>query len=258
MVLRYANQWLVGYREVREVELRLFCFPFAGGGVRLFRDWSKHLPSNMEILTVQLPGRGSRMGEPALDAWGDLVGTIGEAMGEVLDKPFAFFGHSFGALLAFEMTRHLRRQAKPLPRGLFVSACGAPQFLLPAADPIHSLPDGSLVEKVKKWGGVPPEILEYPEALSVFLPPLRGDLKLLETYRYREEEPLPMPIDVFGGRQDEEVPEFFLQGWNKQTRERFSLTMVDGDHFFIEKKPDPLWRALNDWAGFHLAYNSFW
>lgn len=258
MVPRYVNSWLVGYREVPAAELRLFCFPFAGGGARVFHNWPQHLPENMEVLSVQLPGRGSRRGEPVLDDWGDLLGSLATALEGFLDKPFAFFGHSFGALFAFEMTRYLRRHGQPIPRGLFVSGCGAPQFTCPPSDPIHVLPNPELIERVQKWGGVPKEILHYSEALSLFIPPLRGDLKLLETYHYSEEEPLSIPIEAFGGCEDPEVAEWTLKEWKFQTQDRFNLTMVEGDHFFIEKHPEVLWQSLNDWFGFNFAYNSFW
>jgi surfactin synthase thioesterase subunit len=257
MILRYANEWLVGYGKMREVELRLFCFPYAGGGVRLFRDWPPHLPHQVEILSVQLPGRGSRMAADPVASWEQLLDGLAEAIAEFTDKPFAFFGHSLGGLLAFEMTRHLRRQGRPIPHGLFISACRAPHLLVPPKDPIHLLPDLALLERVKKWGGIPPEIFNYPEALSLFIRPLRGDLKLLETYQYREEDPLAIPLEVFGALQDTEVPEPLLAGWKVHTEERFLLTMVEGDHFFIEDRPEVLWRHLNDWARLHLAYNSF-
>lgn len=258
MVLRYANPWLVAYREAREAELRLFCFPFAGGGVRVFRDWPKHLPPNLEILTVQLPGRGNRINEPLMERWEDLLPSLGEAMEKFLDKPFAFFGHSLGALIAFEMTRHLRRRGRPVPQNLFVSAAGAPQTLRNPEDPLHILPDAELLDRAKKWGGVPPEIMKYPEALPLFVPPLRADLTLLETYQYKDEPPLPVSIDAFGGRQDPHVSPAVLEDWRQQTREKFLLTMVEGGHFYIEEGPEPLWRFLNEWAAFRSAYNSFW
>lgn len=257
MVLRYANQWLVGYEPAEDAQVRLICFPFAGGGVRVFRGWPSQFPSSLEILCVQLPGRGSRMNEAPITRWDRLLPELAGALQDFTDKPFAFLGHSLGGILAFEMARYFRRHGLPLPRSLFISACGAPHLMVPPARPIHLLSNEKILERVSRWGGVPPEILNYADAVEIFTKPLKGDLALVETYRYQDEAPLPVPIEAFGGRQDLQVSEDFLLEWKRHTLERFHLNMVPGGHFFLEENPEGLWRALNDWLGFCLAYNSF-
>jgi medium-chain acyl-[acyl-carrier-protein] hydrolase len=152
-----------------------------------------------------------------------------------MDSPFAFFGHSLGALISFELTRRLRRQKTPSPLQLFISGCRAPQ--IPNPDPpIHQLPDAEFIEELGRFNGTPQAVLDNPELMEVFLPLLRSDIGLWETYVYDHEAPLDCPISAFGGLADEEVSREELAAWRDQTRSSFSMQMFPGDHFFLNGK----------------------
>jgi medium-chain acyl-[acyl-carrier-protein] hydrolase len=148
-----------------------------------------------------------------------------------MDFPFAFFGHSLGSLISFELTRWLRRQKVPCPLQLFVSGCRVPQ--IPNPDPpIHQLPDVEFIEELRRFNGTPKAVLDNPELMEVFLPLLRSDMRLYETYVYDHEAPLDCPISAFGALEDEEVSREELAAWYDQTRSRFNIQMFPGDHFF--------------------------
>jgi medium-chain acyl-[acyl-carrier-protein] hydrolase len=152
-----------------------------------------------------------------------------------MDFPFAFFGHSLGSLISFELTRRLRRQNAHCPLQLFVSGCYAPQIPNPNP-PIHQLPDAEFIEELRRLNGTPQAALDNPELMEVFLPLLRSDIRLYETYVYEPEAPLDCPISAFGGLEDEEVSRQELAAWCDQTRSRFNMQMFPGDHFFWNGK----------------------
>ena len=211
--------------------MRLFCFPYAGGGVHVFRAWADNLPKTVEVCPIQLPGRGARMMDAPYTRMAPLVYAAAEAMLPHLDKPFAFFGHSMGALVSFEVARWLRRQTGPEPIRLFVSGCFAPD--IPDPYPLHKLPDAELLEGLRRLNGLPQEALENAELMSLLLPTLRADCMVTETYTYTDESPLNCPISAFGGLQDHLVGRTHLEAWRQQTTAFFSLRMFPGDHFFL-------------------------
>lgn len=211
---------------------RLFCFPYAGANaVTVFRPWSQKLPSTIEVCPVQLPGRGFRVSEPLLVNLVETVRQIGKAVVERLDKPFAFFGHSMGALLAFELARLLRREWGITPQQLIVSGRMAPQIADPDP-PTYDLPEREFFEDLQRRNGTPTEVFQHSELMKVILPILRADFKICQTYVYVEEPPLICPITVLGGLTDEVTREE-LERWKAQTTGRFRLHMLPGDHFFI-------------------------
>jgi medium-chain acyl-[acyl-carrier-protein] hydrolase len=181
---------------------------------------------------VQLPGRESRFREPAFTRLSALIEGLTDALRPFLDRPFAFFGHSMGAVVGFELTRELRRRGGPAPRCLLVSARGAPQ-LPPRRAPLHSLSDDELVERLTAIGGVPPEVLAHRELLSLVLPALRADVQVSDTYRCVPEAPLTCPVRAYGGQEDADVTREDLQAWQEQTTGRFDLQMFPGGHFFL-------------------------
>src|SRR5260370_3294800 len=160
--------------------LRLFCFPYGGGGSLSCRDWSRTLPAKVEVCPVQLQGRGSRMHEKPFTRMEPLVKAVLREIGSYLDKPFAFFGHSMGAVISFEVARLLRREGTALPVHLFVSGRSAPQLSEPKP-PTFSLPDAEFIEELLRLRGTPPEVLNHPVLMQVLLPPLHPDLVLSQT-----------------------------------------------------------------------------
>jgi medium-chain acyl-[acyl-carrier-protein] hydrolase len=231
------DRWLA-YREVNpRAKMRVFCFPYAGGGASIYRGWGASLPGDVEVCPVQIPGRESRLREPAFAEPGPMVQAIADALDPSMNLPFVFFGHSMGAMIAFELARELRRRGRPQPLHLFVSGRRAPQ--LPAREePIHALPDAEFIEKLRELNGTPEEVLQHEELMKLITPILRADFSVNETYEYAEEPPLDAGISAFGGLGDAEVTREDLEAWKESTRGRFRLRMLPGDHFFINSNSD--------------------
>ncbi len=239
-----ANRWIRCPRPRPGAAIRLFCLPYAGGGAMAYRTWGDSLPATVEVCPIQLPGREDRLGETPFTELQALVGALGVAIGPSLDRPFAFFGHSMGALIAYELTRELHRQAGLLPLRLFVSGRGAPQ--LPAAlPPIHRLPDAAfLAELQRRYDGIPAILWQEAELRALLLPQLRADLALVETYAHTPSPPLPCALAAFGGTQDKQVAREHLAAWRGQVRDDISVQMFEGDHFYLNHSPWPLLQAI--------------
>jgi len=227
-----VNRWLCYFKRNPKASLRLFCFPYAGGSAMVYRSWAEKLPANVEVVGIQLPGRASRRLEQPLSKLSELVALLGPALAGSLNEPFAFFGHSMGALVAFEFARLLRREGRALPRHLFISGRSAPQLNRCHA-PLYNLPTDELIQEIKQLDGTPREVLEHPELMELMLPILRADFSICDTYEYREAAPLECPISAFGGFQDVDVPRQNLEAWREQTSSIFSLRMLPGNHFFL-------------------------
>jgi medium-chain acyl-[acyl-carrier-protein] hydrolase len=239
-----ATRWLPSFRPNPRASLRLFCFPYAGGSNLIFREWPADLPAHVEVCAVQLAGRGGRLYEKPHTKMEPLVPDVAQALQPYLDKPFAFFGHSMGALISFELARWLRRQDKPEPLHLFVAGHGAPQ--IPATDPYtFDLPEAEFIEELRRLNGTPKEVLLHTELMQLRMPLLRADFELTQTYTYTAEPPLTCPISAFGGLADEEVKRELIEQWREQTRSSFSLSMFPGDHFFLNTARQQLLHTLS-------------
>ena len=228
-----ANPWLVRRKPNPRASERLFCLPYAGGSAAIFRTWGERLPASVETIPVQLPGRGARMAEAPLTEMHELVRALAHALGPHLDLPFAFFGHSMGAMLSLELARLLRKQTGIEPAHLFVSGCRALQL----PDPYrvtYDLPEPEFLEEVRRLNGTPAEVFEHPELLNFVLPLLRADFKVCQTYRYTEDLPLRCPVTVFGGTEDK-TTRAQLEAWAAQTRSTCTVRTFPGDHFFLHK-----------------------
>ncbi|HTK06063.1 MAG TPA: thioesterase domain-containing protein [Ktedonobacteraceae bacterium] len=240
-----VSLWLQYWQRKPNARIRLFCFHYAGGGASLYRSWSEQTPPLIEICPVQLPGRESRLPEKPFDRLEALLPPLAEALGPYLDMPYAFFGHSMGAVVSFELARYLRRTRQCAdPLHLFVSGRRAPQ--LPDHRPsIHALPEPAFIEKLRELNGTPEAVLENAELFHLLLPLLRADFALCETYQYVKEKPLHSPITAFGGLQDREVSRTMLTSWQEQTEGAFKLRFFPGDHFFLHKQQSELLQVLS-------------
>lgn len=223
--------------------IRLFCFPYAGGSAHVYRKWSTDLPKAIEVHPIELPGRGTRLKEKPFHRMAPLVKSLANTVRFRLDKPFAFFGHSLGALIAFELTRYLRREQGPHPCHLFVSGHQAPQ-VADSDPPISSLSDKAFKERLRSYNGTPHEVLEHTELMELMLPILRTDFEVNETYVYSRENPLECPVTALGGLQDHAVSRKSLEAWHEETSSSFMVRLFPGDHFYLNKDPLLLLQAI--------------
>jgi medium-chain acyl-[acyl-carrier-protein] hydrolase len=212
--------------------LRLFCFPYAGGGATIYSPWARILPPEVEVVAVQPPGREARIGEKPYGDLAQLVEAMHPELLPHMDRPFAFYGHSNGGLMAFELARTLRRTGGPMPLHLFVGGRPAPQMDV-EEEQIHALPHDEFLAALRRYAGTPEEILQNAEIMELIEPLLRADFSLGETYDYVPEPPLDLPISSYGGERDDEVTYEEVEGWREQTSREFHLQMFPGDHFFI-------------------------
>jgi len=239
-----AAAWLVRLEARAPSRMRLFCFPCAGGGTTPYRSWRKQLPPEVGLFVVRLPGRESRLTEPPYTDLALLTEEVCRVLAqEPSDVPFAFFGHSMGARIAFETARSLRRSRRALPTRLFVAGCNAPH--LPNRNPpLHHLPDRELKQQLARLGGTPRELLDNDELMSLALPAIRADFKLWETYCYRSEAALGCPISAYGGTSDPRVSADEITAWREQTSAHFDVTMLPGDHFFVQSAAEDMVRDI--------------
>jgi len=243
-----TGPWLSCPRRNPQAHVRLFCFPYAGGNAQIYRAWPSSLPPVAEVHMVHLPGRGTRVLETPFTRLGPLVEEAAEALLPLLDKPFAFFGHSMGALIGFELARLLREAHGLTPAQLWVSGRRAPQ-VREDEPPTHDLPEPEFIEELRRLNGTPQEALEHPELLQLIIPLLRADFSVCETYDYRQSPPLDCPITAYGGLEDKDVSREQLEAWREQTISSFKLRMLPGDHFFLHSAHALLMEALSQELG---------
>ncbi|MCF7223317.1 thioesterase II family protein [Marilutibacter chinensis] len=222
---------------------RLFCFPYAGGNAFAFARWQEALDPSIEVCAIQAPGRGARIGEAPIDSLPALLRAVAPEVARLDDLPFSFFGHSVGALVAFELARYLRLHGMRLPEHLIVSGCQAPQFRS-APRGLHALDDASFVNLLRLYAGTPPEVLENQELMALLLPTIRADFSLAENYRYRFSPLLPVPVSVFAGTHDENKGAGQVDGWQKETSRACSIAWFEGGHFFLNEQRDRVLRCI--------------
>ncbi|MFC4517280.1 thioesterase II family protein [Streptomyces ehimensis] len=233
MAEQVGSRWFPFHHSVPDAEVQLFCLPWAGQGASAYRAWQDELGPTVEVIAVQLPGRETRFDEPPLSAVDAIVeGLTGPLLARA-DRPFALFGHSMGALLAFEIAHEAVRRGSP-PVQLIVSGLEAAHDRTPVQGTTHELPEPELLEHLLKLGGIPSEGHQYPELVSLFLPTLRADLAVGETYRYRARPLLPVPITALAGRDDPMVDHRRLAGWSQLTCKEAQTYVLPGEHFYLD------------------------
>jgi surfactin synthase thioesterase subunit len=225
-------------------KVRLFCFPYAGSGANIFYKWPGSLPDQVELCLVQLPGRAHRQSEPPFDEMSHLVRALERPLLPYLDMPMAFFGHSMGALISFEISRHLRREYGVQPAQLFISGCGARQRL-ELAPPIHSLEPAQFLSELRLRNFTSIPASDRNQLQRLMLHTLQADFAVCETYSYAADTPLDCAITVYGGLQDPYVRYEYLEDWRKETIGRYALHLFRGDHFFIHSAESLVLKELS-------------
>jgi medium-chain acyl-[acyl-carrier-protein] hydrolase len=227
----YRTPWLPG-RPPPAPGVRLFCFPHAGAGGLAYREWGRQLPPGIQVLPVLPPGRETRVWEPSYTSIEPYVEDLATALAPELRAPYALFGHSLGALVAFEVARRLRADGRPAPAHLFVSGRIAPQ-LTEHRRILHGLPAGALAKELAALGGIPGDIDLADPRFGYLLTALRADLTVNERYAFREEPALSTAVTALGGTTDPRVNEGELAAWRTQTSGTFTLRTYQGGHFYL-------------------------
>jgi medium-chain acyl-[acyl-carrier-protein] hydrolase len=229
------SPWLSRFVPRPTAALRLFCFSYAGGGAAIFRPWALGMPADVEVAAVLLPGRENRLRERPLDSMAALLQALLPALVPEFDRPFAFFGHSMGALVAFEAARALQGRGEWAPERLLLSGRRAPHLPEPET-PIHGLGDDDFVTEIdRRYRGIPPEVMQHRDLLELLLPALRADMTVIETHRHDGSTRFAGPITVYGGEADERAPRRQLQAWQQHTREPLRLRQYAGGHFYFNE-----------------------
>lgn len=250
----YKNPWIGVRKAIPGAEARLFCFPFAGGGASVYRDWQAALGSRVEVCPVQLPGREERMGERPEASMRVLASRLADGLEPLLRGRFAFFGHSMGALIQYELTRELERRGAEMPFLLMPSARRAPHIPV-QPEGIHELPDDVFVARLNaRYQAIPSAVLSEPELMALFTPMLKADFRMLETYRYEDAAPLRVPMTAFSGTGDAGETTALVWKWRELTRGPFKLHVIEGGHFFVSESRGALLPAITNAIERALAF----
>ena len=255
-VPRFARQ-----TPAPEARIRLFCLPFAGGSAAIFHGWGARLKPEIEVWAAQPRARGMRFRESPLESVAEMAEEYLEAMRPGLTpgsaRPYAFYGHSLGGLLAFELTRRLHAEGLPLPEHLFIGATVPPHMGL-VHERIGHLEDEAFVEAIQqRYGGIPAEVMREPELMALFLPALKTDFAAYEKHVHRQGKKVPVPVTVFAGAGDHASTAVLLEEWERHTSGPFELRVTPGDHFFLTESSEMVLqrirKTLDEGAGRELV-----
>ncbi len=220
-------------QPINDPLLRIICFPYAGGNASTYLHWEKWLPENVELIAVQPPGRAARMFEPCYTDMGSLVNELLTIVSDLFDRPYILFGHSLGSRIAFELMIQCKIAGFRLPQHLIASGSRGPH--IPSKkEPIHHLAYDDFVARLTELNGTPTEILENKELMELYLPLLRADFKLAETYSCTSNHRFDCSISVLGGDNDTDVTNDDLQSWGDFFSNPANVHLIAGGHFFIE------------------------
>jgi surfactin synthase thioesterase subunit len=222
--------------------LALYCLPHAGAGASAYRDWLGRLPG-VAVLPVQLPARETRYEDPPYERMAPLAGALADLVLAGADR-YAVYGHSFGALVGFELLRELRRRGGPDPVHLFVSGFVPPHHNMDDDVPVMGMSDPELVDLLRLLGGTPDWLLSDPGAVAMILPALRADFTVKETYAYTEEPPLSVPVTAFASTADPRVRHDQVSCWREQTVAEFRFHLFTGGHFAVFEQRDRTHRYI--------------
>ncbi|MBA3974077.1 MAG: hypothetical protein C0504_07660 [Candidatus Solibacter sp.] len=238
-----ASRWFAGAPEAPGE--RLFCFPWAGGGTSTYLGWKQALAGVANVIAIRLPGREDRLPEPPIESMEDAVEALAGEFIRHAGAPFSLFGHSMGAVMAFEVARRLRDKGASGPRLIIASAARAPVFRIgyqPPPDP----PREQFIAELRRLQGVTPDVLDDPRLLELALPALEADARLYRRYVHAPGAPLSVPVYAYRGEADPNINEDHAARWAELTTERFGQRVFSGGHFYIEQRRDELLAAIGE------------
>jgi len=235
--------WISCYEARENAKIRLICIPHGGGGSHVYKEWAEKLPDFIEVYALNFPGRGSRREENAICNMFELRDKIANVISQISDKPYVMFGHSVGALVAYEVAKEIEKQGIMPPLRLILSAHKAPEDSK-EDEPMYTLSDEDLMSKILELGLLPQNVLENKELLDFILPPLRADFEISETYEYEKSDALNIPITATFGKTDPLLNEQDIQKWEKYTNSEYKIKEYDGDHFYTVSKQDILFNDI--------------
>ncbi|HEX3044655.1 MAG TPA: thioesterase domain-containing protein [Bacillota bacterium] len=227
--------------------IKLFCLPYAGGSAMVYTKWRKYLNPWITLHPVEMAGRGKRFQIPLYQSFPEAVDDLCRMIQPELlhHNPYAFFGHSMGSFLVYELTRKLIALNYPEPAHLFLSG-RYPPHIKKEEKVYHLLPEEEFRKEILEMGGTPPEVFEHQELLDIFLPILRADYKILETYESPAcETRFGCPITTLLGDQDKDVSKDDMEQWRDYTTNQFDSYQFDGGHFFINEKTEAVVKIIN-------------
>ncbi|PEC24139.1 thioesterase [Bacillus thuringiensis] len=215
--------------------MKLFCLPYAGGSAVVYSKWTKKLEDFIELYPVELAGRGKRFNEPFYDSMEDAVNDIFNQIKDHLNQTYAFFGHSMGSLLVYELCQKIKKMGYPEPSHIFFSGREAPQTVKDEYT-VYDLPDEEFIKYVFHYGGMPESFLENKMLLDIFIPILKADFKIVETYQYIEKDfNLNCDFSILSGEKDQKLDFANLKGWEKFTIGNCTYFTFEGGHFYINE-----------------------
>ncbi|MFH8768891.1 MULTISPECIES: thioesterase II family protein [unclassified Streptomyces] len=242
------SAWIKRYRPLESPSLRLFCLPYAGGNAGAFHRWAQAPLDGVEVVAVQYPGRQDRLGEECLPDMESLADGVAAALVPLLDRPFALFGHSMGASVAYEVALRLEHRYRARPRRVFVSAAGSPLRPRSHTD-IHLRSDDAMVEWFGELGAMDKAVLADPELRPLVLPAMRADLRLIETYRPLSGRRTTAPVTAYVGDADPGVDPDDARAWQDLTSAEFSFRVFSGGHFYLSDHEDALLADITERLG---------
>lgn len=237
------SKWFVRPVKKSDCEMRIFCFPYAGGSATTFLPWVKSLPSWIELVAVQPPGRSSRLFDPPYTQMDSLIDDLISSFANLTDKPYVFYGHSLGSRIAFELSKRCQSMGLALPIHFIASGSRAP-FIPCREEHIFDLPEEEFIEELKQLNGTPEEVLDNQELMSLLLPALRADFQIADTY-CSDGTQVDCPVTVLSGSADTDIKHTDLESWGKVFKKLESLEILQGGHFFIESNVEAVLKIVN-------------
>lgn len=233
-------------------KITLFCIPFAGGGASSYNQWIKRMQDIFNVCPIQLPGREDRIAEQPYKDMRVMLNDLERAVKNVVRGPYAFWGHSMGGKIDYELEKRME-ECGYTAKCIFVSSSKVPH--IPEPDPIYHLPNAEFKERLARFEGTPQELLHDQKLLDFFLPMLRADFMLDETYYSNSVKRLQCPIVAFGGDTDGEVSMEEMEEWKMYTENYFEIQIFCGGHFYIREHEDDVIQAVMKQLGKYLHEN---